>query len=292
MPQQAINHQEPEYFLTGDERKDVDRIVYVLFISIVSVMAVAVGVAYYLVPNAEVKEVLRILDTIYAFVFLADFALRMWMANDRRGYFFRLGWLDLITSLPGIPALRIIRGVITIRHARRFFDVTPDELDQIAQEQLAQNVLFITILLGLVVISVGSILIVLVEPRAADGQIQSGGDAMWWSLVTISTVGYGDEVPVTPAGRWIAAFTIVVGVAIFTTVTSFLSSTFVGRNAKRQREEQIALARANAAQLEAMVERILILEEKIASALDIADTRQGEPAGDAGQPGQEPDTDG
>ena len=87
---------------------------------------------------------------------------------------------------------------------------------------------------------------------------------MWWSLVTISTVGYGDEYPVTVEGRIIGVFMILVGVALFTTLTSYLASNFTDRGAQRQREQQLELAQKNTQQMEALLERILVLEEKIA----------------------------
>jgi voltage-gated potassium channel Kch len=255
--------------LTGDEQQDISRLTYIFFISIVAVIAIVVGLAYYLVSDEEVREVLRILDTIFALIFLLDFLIRLRLATDRRRYLFRAGWLDLIFSIPGIPAMRVIRGLITLRHTRRVLQATPDDLEALAHERLGESVLMVTVLGALIVISVGSILIVIVEAGAPGATIVRGADAIWWSLVTVATVGYGDEVPVTTGGRWIGSFMIVVGVALFTTITSFLASTFTGRRADQQREEQIALARQNQEQMEEMLQRIIELEQRLAAALDV-----------------------
>lgn len=60
-----------------------------------------------------------------------------------------------------------------------------------------------------------------------NSNIKTAGDAIWWSYVTITTVGYGDKYPVTPEGRIIAAMLMTVGVGLFGTFTAYISSWFV-----------------------------------------------------------------
>lgn len=251
-------------FLTGDVEKDTKRVTYFIFITAVSLLSLTVSLLYYIIPDPEISQVLRILDTLYAIVFFVDFVLRFRAVDDRKHYMLHWGWLDLFTSIPGIPALRIIRSLRVIFDVNRLMAVTPQEIEDQAKDRVAESVLFITVFIGLVVISVGSILIVWVEADAPGAEITSGSDAMWWSLVTVSTVGYGDEFPVTTAGRIIGVIMIVVGVALFTTLTSYLASTFTGRDGRKQRDLQIEIARQNAAHMEEVLERIMTLEEKIA----------------------------
>jgi voltage-gated potassium channel len=69
-----------------------------------------------------------------------------------------------------------------------------------------------------------------VVERDADGStIQSFSDALWWAVTTVSTVGYGDAVPTTDAGRGVAYLLILVGIAVFSLITANLASFFVER---------------------------------------------------------------
>lgn len=68
--------------------------------------------------------------------------------------------------------------------------------------------------------------------EAGNSQFKTFGDAVWWVLVTISTVGYGDKVPLTPVGRTMAVIIMFFGVALLSIVTATISSIFVTRKIK------------------------------------------------------------
>ena len=68
--------------------------------------------------------------------------------------------------------------------------------------------------------------------------IKTAEDALWWSFVTVTTVGYGDLYPVTTAGRIIAAALMTVGVALFGTFTAYVASWFVQQREEQEEEEE------------------------------------------------------
>ena len=72
----------------------------------------------------------------------------------------------------------------------------------------------ITLALAMTVLAVASVLMVQTESRVADANITTGGDALWWAVVTITTVGYGDQYPVSGFGRVIGFFVMFAGVGI------------------------------------------------------------------------------
>lgn len=212
---------------------------YELFIVVVMINALVIMGAYYLLPvPIEVKQVLYILDSLNAFILLADFFHRLYRAPNRLRYLISLGWLDLIGSLPGLPILRLARVPRLVALVKLVNRETPEEVRQDARRSLASSTLLSTILIVLVVVTVGSILIVLVESNAPTGNILTGEDAVWWSIVTIATVGYGDRFPTTDIGRLIGVAMIVVGVSLFSVLTSFIATTFVARRRSLEQKSE------------------------------------------------------
>ncbi len=83
----------------------------------------------------------------------------------------------------------------------------------------AGSALVTLLLLGILVLEFGSLGILRVEQHAPGANITSASDALWYVVETISTVRYGDQFPVTNAGRTLVAVIIVIGVGIFGTFT-------------------------------------------------------------------------
>ena len=93
---------------------------------------------------------------------------------------------------------------------------------------------------GLVVLGGGTALWV-VEGKRPDSTMRSWGDALWWSLTTLTTVGYGDQIPVTTTGRLIAAGVMVAGVAVIGAVAAIVALAVALRVA---RQEELAFEAA------------------------------------------------
>ena len=79
--------------------------------------------------------------------------------------------------------------------------------------------------------SVSSVLILQFESRSPDANITTGGDALWWAVVTITTVGYGDYYPVTSLGRLVAVFVMFSGIGIIGALASILAALLVSPTA-------------------------------------------------------------
>jgi voltage-gated potassium channel len=90
---------------------------------------------------------------------------------------------------------------------------------------------------------------VLVESNAPGGNILTGDDAVWWSVVTIATVGYGDRYPTTPIGRLIGVAMIVMGVSLFSVLTSFIATGFVSRRRSVEQKSEADALRDEIVQL-------------------------------------------
>jgi voltage-gated potassium channel len=86
-------------------------------------------------------------------------------------------------------------------------------------------------------VTVGAALFVEVfSPNSFD----SFGDALWWAAQTVTTVGYGDVVPQTDGGRFVAVFVMVFGLAVVSLVTAIVTSGFVARAQRARRDNELA----------------------------------------------------
>ena len=227
----------PQEAVRLDENSDeeaattiVARTTYQLFMGLVTLLALTISVLYYVAPfPATVDQVLYILDSLVSLILLYDFFVQLFYAPNRWRFFFTLGWLDLLGSLPGVPALRFLRIPSLVLTVRALRHTVPKDARLAARQRLAESTLLAVVLVVLVVISLGSIAIVLVEAPVETANIKTGEDAVWWSIVTVATVGYGDRFPVTTVGRLIGTTMIVMGVSLFSVFTSYVATQFMAR---------------------------------------------------------------
>lgn len=203
---------------------------YQLFMVLVTLLALAIAFAHYLIPlPATVDQVLYVVDSLVSVILLYDFFVHLFSKRGRVRYLLTYGWLDLLGALPGLPALRLARVLSLAVMLRELRDTTPKDARMAARQRLAESTLLAVVLVVLVVVTIGSVLIVLIEAPVKNANIKTGEDAVWWAIVTVATVGYGDKFPVTPMGRLIGTAMIVVGVSLFSVLTSYIATQFMAR---------------------------------------------------------------
>ena len=212
---------------TVEDRSELKNTGYEIFIGILSVLSILNLVLLYAIQDAALDTVLWVMNAILSAIFLADFTYRLFTAPSKARYFFRTyGWADLLASLP-LQQVKILR---VFRLARVFRLLREYGLRNIARNLLrdrAGSALLFLLLMGILVLEFGSLEILHVEQHAAGANITTASDALWYTIVTISTVGYGDRYPVTNEGRIIGSLIIVIGVAIFGTFTGYLANLFL-----------------------------------------------------------------
>ena len=211
--------------LTAAEKQEVNS--YELFIGALSVISIINIALALLIVDPAVRNVILIVDTGLCFVFFADFLGRLRNAASKRRYFFRqLGWLDLLGSLP-FPGLRIARVFRVARVVRLVRVVGMKTLIDKMLHDRAGSALYTVLTLCVLVIQYGSMFELVANRRAPDANIQTASDAVWYTIVTITTVGYGDKYPVTNPGRIVGVLIMIVGVGLFGVLTGFLANTFL-----------------------------------------------------------------
>lgn len=201
---------------------------YEIFIGVLSVLSIVnLVLVFAIIEDEDLETVLSVMNGLFSAIFLGDFVYRLATAPSRRAYFFRqFGWADLLASLP-FPQFKVLRVFRLIRVFRLLRDLGPGAIWRTLVRDRAGSALLVLLLMGILVLQFGSLTMLYLEKDAFDANIKSASDALWFTLVTISTVGYGDQYPVTSAGRLLGGLIIVVGVGIFGTFTGYLANLFL-----------------------------------------------------------------
>ncbi len=209
---------------------------YNIFILVLTILSLAIMALLLLPLPEQVLQVLWVYDNLICFVFLGDFILNMRRTKPSRDYFIgQRGWLDLMGSIPSLNILRITALLRLARLSRlaRISRLLRGESRKRLIEDVVQNrsqyATFITLLSALIVLVVSSVLVLEFESFAPPGaaNIETGGEALWWAVVTITTVGYGDFFPVTFFGRLTGVAVMFAGVGIIGALASILASILV-----------------------------------------------------------------
>ncbi len=207
---------------------------YNIFILVLTLFSLLIMVLQLLPLDATTLDLLRVYDNAICLIFLGDFAYNLLGSRPRRQYFiYQRGWLDLLGSIPALgffqltALFRLARLSRLARVARLLSGKHRSELIRDVVQNRGQYALFITLLSAGIVMVISSLVVLQAESTSSDSNIKSGGDALWWALVTITTVGYGDRFPVTPIGRGTAVFVMLAGVGIIGALASILASLLV-----------------------------------------------------------------
>ena len=200
---------------------------YEIFIGALSVLSLVNIVLLALLRDPATQNVVLIMDLILSVVFLVDFLVRLRRAPARWTYFLRqYGWADLLASLP-FPQIKILRVFRLARVVRLLRKYGARNIMLSLVSDRAGSALLSLLLVGVLMMEFGSLGLLGLESRSPDANIVNASDAMWYVIVTMSTVGYGDQYPVTNGGRELGSIIIVVGVGIFGTLTGYLANLFL-----------------------------------------------------------------
>ena len=181
-----------------------------LFLAFAMVPLLAASLLWELGPRAEV--VVLALDSVVWVAFAVDLVIKVAVAPDRWAYVKR-HWLDvLVVAVPFIRPLRILRIILFamegVQGLRRLIRI---------------DYLFVYATGFILVIAT----IVTTVERGSGSSLETFPNALWWSIVTATTVGYGDMVPVTTTGRIAGVVLMTGGIGLFGAVTANLASLLV-----------------------------------------------------------------
>src|SRR5205823_9466397 len=125
---------------------------------------------------------------------------------------------------------RVVR-IIRVLRVLRAFRSTKNLLVYLLRNRKPTSLAAVSAI-SLVVVIFAAIAVLQFE-TSADSNIKTAGDAFWWAVVTVTTVGYGDKFPMTPEGRIVACILMTVGVGLFGTFTGFIARLVVKRELRQ-----------------------------------------------------------
>ena len=199
---------------------------------------VALSYETFFSPSKETRQILVYADTAVCVLFFLDFILSLARAPKRWRYFYTWGWIDLASSIPAVNVLRWGRAARVMRIFQVLRGVRSTKfLVSFVLEKRAESAFMAAALAAILLIVFSSMAVLQFESHGS-GNIKTPGDALWWAVVTVTTVGYGDKYPVTEEGRIIAVILMVAGVGLFGTFSGFVASWFL-TPARKQEEAEL-----------------------------------------------------
>ncbi len=244
------------------ERHELKDIGYEIFIAAISVLSIVNMLLMYVVEDESLDTVLYVMNGVLTVILFIDFVYRLATAPSRSAYFFRqFGWADLLASLP-VLELKILRVFRLVRVGRLLRENGIRVIGNRLMRNRAGSALLTLLLMGILVLEFGSLWMLKLEQTAPGANITTASDALWYVIVTISTVGYGDQYPVTMGGRILGSVIIVIGVGIFGTFTGYLANLFLAPKPPKEEvevvktRERVAHLRELMAQQQATIDQL------------------------------------
>lgn len=198
----------------------------------------------HLTHKGVLKTIIIVLEYVFTLIFAIEYTLRAYCANPRREYtlsFF--GIIDALATWPTVlsiffPQLRyftILRTFRLIRIFKVFKLFTFINEGYLLLESIRRSMTKIVVyfLFVLVLVCILGTLMYIVESDEAATQFTSIPTSIYWAIVTLTTVGYGDITPITPLGQFFSSMVMILGYTIIAIPTGIVSATIIDTTQKR-----------------------------------------------------------
>jgi len=177
-----------------------------------------------------------IIDLGICVIFAIDFFYRLINSNDR-GKYLKFHGFEILAFIPslifnlidseiliavGFRSVRMMRVLVVSARLLRFKSVS-------AYFVAGSKLIYLSIM-GMIIVSIGGFGVFIFESNTMNAKITSLGDAFWWSLATVTTVGYGDVVPISAEGRILGVLIMTGGIAFISVFISVLGAELVQKN--------------------------------------------------------------
>jgi voltage-gated potassium channel len=182
--------------------------------------------------SAGTSEALDTADYAVWAVFAVEYLVKLYLSPSRWSFVVHHLVDLLVIAVPVLRPIRTLRALRALRALRiaRAALILSSALKR-ARELLTHHGLHYVLLCVLAIIGLGSAMELAFEQHAPGATIHNFGDALWWSAVTVTTVGYGDKYPVSAGGRGVAVVLMITGIGLVGVLSATVASYFVGQRA-------------------------------------------------------------
>ncbi len=215
------------------------------FVGIVIILAVTLAILQSEpVLHAGNEGLFRAAEIVFAVIFLAEYSARVWVAGENPDY--GPSWRGRLRYMLTLPALIDLVALASLfltlvgtqgAILRLFRLVRIVALAKLGRYSTALNTigraihsrryeLAMSLAIAGMLLLLSSTLLYMVEGEGQPDAFGSIPRAMWWSIATLTTVGYGDAIPHTPLGKILAGFTAITGIGLIAMPTGILASAF------------------------------------------------------------------
>ncbi len=202
------------------------------------ILSVTLMVLETLPELAHLAEVFAALDAVLLLVFVVEYLLRIALAERRRGYILGFyGIIDLLAILPGVlhlllPAVTVLRGIRVIRLVRMLRILRLLKLARYSNAVGRFRLALLTIREELALFSGAALVFALffsfliyeAERHTQPHYYTSVPATLWWVVISLTSVGYGDGYPLTTTGRLLTVVMLLLGMGIVAVPTALLAS--------------------------------------------------------------------
>ena len=235
---------------------------YEIFMALLSLLSIFNMILLFFLRDPSLGAVLALVNFVLIIFFIADFLARLVKSPSKSEYFLRqYGWADFLSCLP-FSQTNVFRLFRLIKVYRLLRDFGIRKIKDAVIKDRADTALFILLFVTILMLEFGSLGMLAIESQSSVSNITTAPDALWYMVVTLSTVGYGDQYPVTTQGRVLGAFVILTGVGIFGTLTGYLANFFLAPQKKKKSGDELSDIRS---QLDAIKELSAQQQDAIAT---------------------------
>lgn len=164
---------------------------------------------YFYPMNHSLVEIFRWSNYFIWTLFLFDYLIQLYLASNK-GKFFTTHFIELFLVV--VPFFRPLRGLRALLFTSKASFRSKKSYIKSIPILIAVTTVLMILIMGAAVLEI--------ERLTPGSHIKTSSDALWWALVTVTTIGYGDVYPVTAEGRLVAGVLIIFGVAMISALTA------------------------------------------------------------------------